>query len=135
MACIYLLTLGDQPSAPQLERSYMPKQWAKRCTNNTIGVLLEEGHPSSSLKPTPSVLPPKESDELDKLPSEGNSPHYDVILLNFQEAVLCLPKWIHWLVSEGTGFLLEDAAHSGIYISSLSPVLLSLRSPHRFWDL
>ena len=67
MACTYLLTLGDQPSAPQLERSYTPKQWAKRRTDNTIGVLPEEGlPPSSSLKPTPSVLPPpKEFDASD----------------------------------------------------------------------
>ena len=67
MACTYLLTLGDQPSAPQLERSYTPKQWAKRRTDNTIGVLPEEGRaPSSSLKSTPSVLlPSKESDVSD----------------------------------------------------------------------
>ena len=62
MACTYLLTLGDQPSAPQLERSYTPKQWAKRRTDTTIGVLPEEGRPSSSLKSTPPILlPPKDS--------------------------------------------------------------------------
>jgi phosphatidylinositol-3,4,5-trisphosphate 3-phosphatase/dual-specificity protein phosphatase PTEN len=65
MACTYLLALGDQPSAPQLERSYTPKQWAKRRIDNTIGVLPEEGRPSTSLKHTPSVLPPKEPDVSD----------------------------------------------------------------------
>ena len=65
MACTYLLALGDQPSAPQLERSYTPKQWAKRRADNTIAALPEEGRPSSSLKHTPSVLPPKEPDVSD----------------------------------------------------------------------
>ncbi|EDR01925.1 uncharacterized protein LACBIDRAFT_310144 [Laccaria bicolor S238N-H82] len=75
MACTYLLTLGDQPSAPQLERSYTPKQWAKRRADNTIGVLPEEGRPSSSsLKhtlPSPKEPDISESDTVGIIDSVG----------------------------------------------------------------
>ncbi|KAF8189335.1 protein-tyrosine phosphatase-like protein [Pholiota molesta] len=46
MACAYLLSLGDSPSPPQLERNYTPKAWAKKRMESTVNALPAEEEPS-----------------------------------------------------------------------------------------
>lgn len=42
MACSYLLTLQDDPSPPQLERSYTAKEWAKIRADDLMAVIPED---------------------------------------------------------------------------------------------
>ncbi|TRM68147.1 hypothetical protein BD626DRAFT_424809 [Schizophyllum amplum] len=72
MACTYLLTLQKEPTAPELERSYTAKQWAKLRVDDTMDVVPEDidsdtGGVSESRLATPS-------DVKDWSSSEGSTP-------------------------------------------------------------
>jgi phosphatidylinositol-3,4,5-trisphosphate 3-phosphatase/dual-specificity protein phosphatase PTEN len=67
MACAYLLSLGDSPSPPQLERNYTPKAWAKKRMESTVNALPAEE------EPVPATNPPLPSINVIEKPANQNS--------------------------------------------------------------
>ncbi|KAG6857038.1 hypothetical protein H0H87_010392 [Tephrocybe sp. NHM501043] len=84
MACTYLLSLDDDPSAPKLKRSYSDKEWAKLRAEDVMSCVPEDDSddrpgPSSSGSNTPSF----QGDTLDAaFPNPGSKSkkyHPDVL--------------------------------------------------------
>ncbi|KAG6853409.1 hypothetical protein C0991_004640 [Blastosporella zonata] len=76
MACTYLLSLDDNPSAPKLKRSYSDKQWAKVRAEDVMAVIPEDSDadPSSG-----STTPNSQVETQDVPPSQARKHHPDIL--------------------------------------------------------